>query len=223
MANKRKKNAHSVYNYYECYAKVLLEEIYPNIYYNLEIKDKPDLQNTQSSLGVEVTTCIEQNLLEAQQNWLIALRSSDKNKTEKAIERMNQLGYTFTGGLQCWSLNKNYTYEDLFGDPEFDRIYKMTNEKFMKLNNTGYQLLDKIDLFIHSEIYIPQNKYNDILTHLKEINVDKRYFQYIFITTSDNQLFLFDMIENRCIVKSYDEQQFAYSKQAAQMMNFEHS
>ena len=37
---------HTRLNYDECYAKIILETFFPELFHNLEIKDKPDLIDT---------------------------------------------------------------------------------------------------------------------------------------------------------------------------------
>ena len=40
----------------ECYAKLILERIFPERFGALTISDKPDLQNLTLDVGIEVTT-----------------------------------------------------------------------------------------------------------------------------------------------------------------------
>ena len=46
---------HTKLDYDECYAKIILETFFPELFHNLEIKDKPDLIDTQHKIGIEVT------------------------------------------------------------------------------------------------------------------------------------------------------------------------
>lgn len=50
---------HPKIDYYESLAKVVLEKLLPDEFEKLEIKDKPDLQNTKKNIGIEVTRAID--------------------------------------------------------------------------------------------------------------------------------------------------------------------
>lgn len=52
--------------YWEYYARVVLEELFPEEFSNMEIKEKPDLQRNDGQLGVEVTIVRDKKQLEAE-------------------------------------------------------------------------------------------------------------------------------------------------------------
>lgn len=61
---------HTNKDYYECYAKVVLEELYPEQFVNLKIEDKPDLQTNDGEWGVEVTNSMDRDQLNAESLYL---------------------------------------------------------------------------------------------------------------------------------------------------------
>ena len=104
MKNKSKSNIgeHEKYRYEECYAKILLERVYPEIYTDLSILDKPDLQNEVLQVGVEVTSAVPSSLREVKACWIKANNTNDMKIKSKYVKRMEQLGYKYTGGMQNW-------------------------------------------------------------------------------------------------------------------------
>ena len=57
---------HTRYSWEECYAKVVLEEFFKEKFKDLNIKDKPDLQNEVMSIGIECTVSIDKESIEAE-------------------------------------------------------------------------------------------------------------------------------------------------------------
>ena len=92
MKNKSKSNIgeHEKYRYEECYAKILLERVYPEMYTDLSILDKPDLQNDVLQLGVEVTSAVPSYLREAKACWIKANNTNDKKIKSKYVKSMGR-------------------------------------------------------------------------------------------------------------------------------------
>ena len=79
---------HTKLNYYECLAKIVLEKLFRDIFVDLEIKDKPDLQNSQIGKGVEVTRAI--NSIEEQNEKLFSkIECGMIRNKKKAIKIIN--------------------------------------------------------------------------------------------------------------------------------------
>lgn len=57
---------HTKLDYYECYAKIVLEDLFPVFISELLLKDKPDLQDIRSQVGIEVTIAEISETIEAQ-------------------------------------------------------------------------------------------------------------------------------------------------------------
>ena len=79
---------HTKVDYYECLAKLILEKMFPNEFENLEILDKPDLQDDKNGIGVEVT--IARNKVQEENESLYAkIESGQVRNRDKAIEKIN--------------------------------------------------------------------------------------------------------------------------------------
>ena len=89
---------HTKLDYYECYAKIVLEEFFS--YNNLLLDDKPDLQDIQNSIGIEVTTAEEPKMLEAENLYLKLIYADEDTIREKCINRMGQIGLTYKDGMR---------------------------------------------------------------------------------------------------------------------------
>lgn len=63
---KEQSSEHTKHKYDECFAKIVLEEFFPNKYKNLIIKDKPDLVDESSNIGIEVVNAIPVELHETE-------------------------------------------------------------------------------------------------------------------------------------------------------------
>lgn len=76
-----------------CYAKFLLERIFPQEFSVLRIADKPDLQSLDAKKGIEVVSAIDPRDMEAQQRFkIINEMTLDERRENKEIERIRKLG-----------------------------------------------------------------------------------------------------------------------------------
>lgn len=148
--------------YPEVYAKLILEHIDPIMYGGLIVKDKPDLINYKTSLGVEVTEANPQAGKEVD-----ALYSKMQNndldavKYARSIERIEQLGGQVNGGI-------------LFGpggNDSFDLIMDAFKKKADKLNKGEYEPLKHNHPFITSCILSNRRMLENALCRFAELNV----------------------------------------------------
>lgn len=117
---------HTKLNYYECYAKVILENLFPDEYKDLKIADKPDLVNETTKVGIEVTSAIPQKHREAVQLWsMIPYVSPEQAEHDK--ERMKQLGVEYQGGVQAWP-SQSYSASDILKTPLLDVVSAFQNK-----------------------------------------------------------------------------------------------
>lgn len=82
--------SHTKLSYDECYAKIVLEKFFPDRYSELQLRDKPDLQDLSHSVGVEVTTIIPKSEQEAISIFikLPYVDEEEKNKLIAHLEKM---------------------------------------------------------------------------------------------------------------------------------------
>lgn len=83
---------HTKRDYNECYAKVVLESLYPEQFNGLVLADKPDLQSPSNNIGIEVTVAEKKETLEAE-NLYSQLPYTDFSEKQRKIERIRQCGW----------------------------------------------------------------------------------------------------------------------------------
>lgn len=151
---------HTKLNFYECYAKIVLEDLYPTEFFNLEINDKPDLQMINKEYGIEVTNGNDKDDIKAEKLYtdLHFNRIRDKSKTIKEIEK-------------CGSKLEDGFLIHKPGVDSFDLILKSFNDKLSKLNNAGYKYFKRNCLFVFSDIYADEEM---IIKAIKDMQ-DKQY------------------------------------------------
>lgn len=142
----------------ECFAKLVLEKVLPDRFFQLEIADKPDLQNTCASIGVEVTTAVGK--AEKEKDHLFSLlvqKLGTPEQQRKSKERIRQLGgiYCEEGAMVSW-----VGYRDLAG------IYSSLEDKLKKLNGGGYRSFEKQAVFITDNNTIKTNELCAVQTEL---------------------------------------------------------
>ena len=69
--------AHTKYKYEECFAKIILEHLFPQRYIDLKIEDRPDLQDLEHQIGVEVTSAVPPADREASSLWTSTVYMDD--------------------------------------------------------------------------------------------------------------------------------------------------
>lgn len=175
---------HARYRYEECYAKVILEHF--GIYMDLVIQDRPDLYDLKNDIGVEVTEAIEQSKKEATKLWY-TMKKHPLPKRIRNMERMQQLGYEYQGGIQLWG-GKDYT--NGINSSVYNIIYDSIRTKEEKLNSGNYKMCKQNNLFLLTEIMIKDEWEYKLLLKVKEIISDfKLKFNNVYI------LFQNDLVE----------------------------
>lgn len=80
---------HPKVDYYEVFAKLLLEERFPDEFKNLEIADKPDLYNLAVRIGIEVTRACNEKEEKNNAIYSKSLQEQDKEKKQQMIDKIN--------------------------------------------------------------------------------------------------------------------------------------
>ncbi len=134
-------SSHTKLDYDECYAKLVLEKLFPNRYSNLLLADKPDLQG--DNIGIEVTIANDRKMQEATSNWANACNSTDEETKRYYIERMEQLGVKYTGGVQGWPGIK----------PSFELTKDAVETKIKKLKKGNYKFFKRYELYVFTDTW----------------------------------------------------------------------
>lgn len=137
---------HTKYSWEECYAKVVLEEFFKEKFKDLNIKDKPDLQNEVLSIGIECTVSIDKESIEAENLYSELTYGKSKNP-DKCKERIKRLG----GNITEYSMFESRTVS-------LKSILGAVKTKLKKLNGKGYKIFEKNYLLIRDCIYIPNQQ-----------------------------------------------------------------
>ncbi len=137
---------HTKYSWEECYAKVVLEEFFKEKFKDLNIKDKPDLQNEVLSIGIECTVSIDKESIEAENLYSELTYGKSKNP-DKCKERIKRLG----GNITEYSMLESRTVS-------LKSILGAVKTKLKKLNGKGYKIFEKNYLLIRDCIYIPNQQ-----------------------------------------------------------------
>lgn len=197
---------HTKLDYYECYAKIVLEDLFPSAFSELLLKDKPDLQDIQNQVGIEVTIAETRETMETQRLYSTLHDADDITKLRK-IERIEQCGAIYAEGI-------------LFGPngtDDFILINHAINEKTKKLQKSEYGKFNEYHLFVFSSILASDDMLRDELNYLRQIEASK-CFKRIYINVPE-EVWCFDLIANTYAVFSIAaDRQSGWAKRARKMV-----
>lgn len=179
--------SNTIYNYDECFAKLLLEQQLPDIFKDLELMDKPDLQNINLDLGIEVTTAIEKNDLELDKLY-IGLEYNLVNDRKSVIKKIESLGGKIHNGILVHpGRSRNLC-----------NIEKCICNKLKKLNDKDYKKFSKNYLFMTDQNIILEQECPDLFNNYKLLQEGYEYqYQRIYIYRLGGELFEFDFVSNK--------------------------
>lgn len=165
---------HTIVDYYECLAKLILEKMFPNEFENLEILDKPDLQDDKNGIGVEVT--IARNKDQEENESLYAkIESGQVRNRDKAIEKINN-------SSKLYAMYVDGILVGISDNDDFERIFESFSEKIKKLNDDGYKKYMENYLFVYSDICANQQMLNQAISKMNNIqSKHKIKFQKVFV------------------------------------------
>ena len=132
--------------FFERYAMVSLASLLGEHYANLVNRDRPDLQDEEQSLGIEVTRAIRENKNVA--NALVNEMAGEAVKEVNAedLRHINQSGYAY--GLGDGSIIGRNEYEFWSLALPLKRILEI---KMDKVNNGFYGDFQEFDLFVFTK------------------------------------------------------------------------
>lgn len=184
---------HTSLDYDECCVLLILKELFPERYSVLEIADMPDLQGLD--VGVEVTIADEKDHLEALNNWVKAYNCEDEKQRERYIERMKQLGVTYTGGVQSWPGKT----------PSFKSVKEAVDNKISKLKTGNYKCFSSYELFILTDEWMTESILNQAQQYFADNNV-YAWFKRIYVLEKGYKLFIFEASNKDQIIIDKSEQ-----------------
>lgn len=178
---------HTNYRYEECYAKIVLEELYPKEFKNLEIKDKPDLQT--SSCGIEVTIAEDEKQLESE-NLYASLPYIPIHEKEKVKQKIKKNGNEVE---EYFMIGKPTT-------DSFSLIYERLRKKLMNLNKEGYSIFTNNYLFVFSSILAGQQMLIEAKDEMQ--NIQSKYekkFDRVYVCVPQ-YCYFFDFKKNEYFI-----------------------
>lgn len=208
MKTSLKASNHSTLDYYECYAKIVLEELYPEEFQNLLIIDKPDLQSIDGSVGIEVTNAIDKNVMEAEKLYSEISCNSAK-KPQKALKRIEECGHKLEDGVLFYSKKGILDYS--LSENSFCSIIKSFDNKLTKLNGGQYKPFKNNHLFIFSYIFCNDKMIKDAVSEMrkKQANMELKFYKvYLLIP---GRCYSFDLYTG-----NYKEYPINYTLQSSQ-------
>lgn len=197
---------HTRINYYECCAKLILEEVFPERYSELKLDDAPDIQGCD--VGIEVTIGNNQKKMEALNNWVKANACEDDKKRKKYTERMAQLGVKYTGGVQGWPLET----------PSFKETKNAVNGKIKKLQNGGYKEFPRYELFVFTDTWYHDTIIRTAKEHFFEESVCD-WFKTIYVFSMETDLHIFETdIKEHTVINIETSEQSDRNRRARRMV-----
>mgnify|MGYP005969559511 CR=1 FL=1 len=183
----------------EYFAKIILENCFPNKFQNIEVSDKPDLRYNGNKIGIEVAYCMPKDVVEAFN--CIERYEKAEDIPEKTLKKAKRAGVTIDEQGVLWS-------QDSYGDnmaiekTPIRYFLDMVRQKVERLNseNADYADMKSYELFINSPITMPNWFKRETFQVLKNINNRKKQYDTIYLLLSEPKLLVFNLKENK-----YDE------------------
>lgn len=152
--------------YYECLAKIILENRFKN--WNLQIADKPDLQDFNNKIGVEVTQVLPYGC-----NQALSLMQDGKN-----IEgTLKEKGYELVMPGMLIHPTKSYVWGEPF--PQYNYLVNGIKNKIDKIDSYRNDF-NELDLYVFTDnLNLDKDTINTLFHKILEIN--NNAFDNIFI------------------------------------------
>lgn len=197
---------HTKLDYWECYAKIVLEELFPGKFCDLHLADKPDLQDHSGCIGIEVTRAENPKQLEAES---IYSNLSYKDESQRAydIKRIEKTGAKvyefFMMGIK--------------GTDSFERINVAIRTKCDTISKGGYETFEEYRLFVFSSIYAADYMLQEELEQLIAEDVGK-FYRVIYVLVPGG-MYCFDLMTSEYKVFDIDfNMQHKQATKARQMV-----
>ena len=164
--------------FFERYAMVSLATLLGEHYAHLVNRDRPDLQDEEQSIGIEVTRAIRENKNVA--NALVNEMAGEDIKEVNAedLRHINQSGYAY--GLGDGSIIGRNEYEFWSLALPLKRILEI---KMDKVNNGFYGDFDEFGLFVFTKEDLDLDQIKQTITFMREKQAyQNRLYSRLFIS-----------------------------------------
>ncbi len=180
----------------EYFAKIILENCFPNKFKNIEVSDKPDLRYNGNKIGIEVAYCMSKEVAEAFNCIDRYEKAADIPK--KTLKKAEKVGVWVEKIGVVW-------HQDSYGDnmaiekTPVRYFLDVVRQKVDRLNskNADYAEMKSYELFINSSIIIPNWFKEKTFESLKSINNGVRKYDVVYLRVHDQKIFVYNLKENK--------------------------
>lgn len=161
--------SHTTKDYWECYAKVVLEELYCEEFSDLLLKDKPDIQDISGKFGIEVTLAIDRDQIRAESIYTQISYNNNVHDEKGLLKTIEKCGCKLENGILVGKPGKD----------SFDLILSAFDGKLNKLNGKEYKYFKKNCLFIFSDILANDRMLMKAIEDMqqKQKNSEKQFYK----------------------------------------------
>ena len=181
----------------EYFAKIILENCFPNKFQNIEVSDKPDLRYNENEIGIEVAYCMPKDVVEAF-NCIERYKKAE-DIPGKTLKKAKRAGVTIDEQGVLWN-QESYADNMVVEKTPIRYFLDMVRQKVERLNSkaAGYAEMESYELFINSPITMPDWFKIDTFQTLKNINNRKKQYDTIYLLLCEPKLLVFNLKENKC-------------------------
>lgn len=181
----------------EYFAKIILENCFPNKFQNIEASDKPDLRYNGNEIGIEVAYCMPKEVVEAFN--CIERYEKAEDIPEKTLKKARKAGITVDEQGVLWNQD-SYADNMVIEKTPIRYFLDMVRQKVKRLNSkaAGYAEMKSYELFINSPITMPAWFKGETFQTLKNINNREKQYDTIYLLLSEPKLLVFNLKENKC-------------------------
>ena len=190
---------------YEQYARLVLLELFPNEFANLQLSDRPDIIDRSSGLGIEVTHPCQPDYEEAESVFdKFFAEKSVADLDPKRLARFRKSGYDVLYFIE--NRVSGIRFLKGYSSQEWVMAQKAIQKKLNRLNAHLYQYENNICLYLASMLFNFDRDYDSFARALffyakKESNNYTLHFKELFY---DNSVYLYRIdIDNETIMR-YD-------------------
>lgn len=183
----------------EYFAKIILENCFPNKFQNIEVSDKPDLRYNENEIGIEVAYCMPKDVAEAFN--CIKRYEQAADIPETTLKKSKRAGITIDEQGILWD-QCSYADNMVIEKTPIRYFLDMVRQKVERLNSktADYTEMGSYELFINSPITMPDWLKRETFQTLKNINNREKQYDTIYLLLCEPKLLVFDLKENK-----YDE------------------
>lgn len=194
--------------YNECLAKIILESLFKDEFSNLDIVcERPDLQNEELSVGVEVTISENDKQKEAESLYS-KLEYGLARNSKNAIRQIEKLGASYDNGV----------LHGISDTDSFERILISFKNKLENMNRGNFHIFEKNYLLIHSSIYATNEMINNAIGKMCEMQENvSQYFNKVYIVVP-YYLYVCNLICKSSDIININDLQFDFAISARKMV-----